>query len=85
MSPALQSAEPLPEDSLLAHHAAAQVRQAVDALPEELRTVVLLATFSGLSYAQIAEITKVPEGTVGSRRNRALAQLRKTLGDAHGT
>ena len=58
---------------------AARLRAAVDALPEELRRVVVLCQFSELSYAEVAGILSIPEGTVGSRRNRALRRLREVL------
>ncbi len=56
-----------------------RLREAVLALPEDLRDVVLLCEFSGMSYRQVAEALAIPEGTVGSRRNRALKRLRKDL------
>lgn len=58
----------------------ALTRAAVDGLPEPLRQVVVLAEMSGLTYAQVGEVLGIPEGTVGSRRNRALALLRERLG-----
>lgn len=58
----------------------AAVRQAVEALPEKLKQVVLLCEFSGLSTAQIAEALQIPQGTVGSRRSLAMAALEKSLG-----
>ena len=62
-------------DALLAR----PVRQAIDALPNPLKRVLLLSEVAGMSYAEIAEITGVEEGTVGSRRTRALALLRQRL------
>ena len=44
-----------------------------------LREVVTLADFSGLSYAEIAEITDVPIGTVMSRLFRARQNLKQEL------
>lgn len=58
------------------------VREAVDALPDKQRAVVLLCEFSGLSYREVAEILDIPEGTVGSRRNTSLRALRASL-EAH--
>ena len=57
----------------------AQVRGAIDALPERLRRVVLLTEVAGLSYDEVSEALKIQVGTVGSRRNRALSVLRETL------
>ena len=55
------------------------VRAAIDALPEDLRRVVLLCEYSELSYEEIATALSIPAGTVGSRRNRALRRLKKQL------
>lgn len=55
-----------------------RVRAAVDALPSELRQVLLLAVFEGQSASAIAERLSLPLGTVKSRIRLA----RKRLGDA---
>ncbi len=44
-----------------------------------LRSIFLLKESRGLSYSEIAEVTEIPEGTVGSRLNRARRQLREHL------
>ena len=59
----------------------ARVRAAVEALPEKLRDVVLLAEFSDLGQAEIGAILGIPPGTVGSRRNAAASLLRDALGE----
>jgi RNA polymerase sigma-70 factor (ECF subfamily) len=56
-----------------------QVHSAVLALPDDLRKVILLCEFTELTYGQIGNILEIPEGTVGSRRNRALQLLRSSL------
>ena len=55
------------------------VRAAVDALPERLRQVIALTDLAGLSYADVARALEIREGTVGSRRNAALAALEAAL------
>ena len=55
------------------------LREAVMALPGDLRNVILLCEFTGMKYEQIAEALSIPEGTVGSRRNRALKKLKVHL------
>lgn len=59
----------------------ARLRDAVHALPDDLRTVILLTAFTDLNYDQVGEALGIPAGTVGSRRNRALKRLRAALGD----
>ncbi len=57
----------------------AHARRAIDALPERLRSVLVMCTFSGLDQAAIATLLEVPIGTVGSRRNEAIARIRAAL------
>jgi len=58
-----------------------RVRSAIEELPLPLREVVTLADFAGFSYAQIAEITEIPIGTVMSRLFRARKTLKEKLLD----
>lgn len=58
----------------------AAVRRAIDALPEKLKSVVVLCELSGLSTQQIADTLGIPQGTVGSRRHQAMAKLEASLG-----
>ena len=55
------------------------LNQAIERLPEKLRTVLLLAEFSEMSYEAISEMLSVPPGTVASRRHLAVKQLRVAL------
>ncbi len=58
-----------------------EVSRALERLPPDQRIVIGLVCIEGLSYAQAAEITEVPVGTVMSR----LARARRALFDAtHG-
>jgi RNA polymerase sigma-70 factor (ECF subfamily) len=59
------------------------VRAAFDSLPEALRSVVLLTELAGMTYSEVAAALEIAEGTVGSRRTRALALLRERL-EVHG-
>ncbi len=68
------------EQRALEAEQALEVREAVAGLPPELRDVLLLTELSELRYDQIAETLGIAEGTVGSRRNRALQRLRRTMG-----
>src|SRR6185295_13365491 len=56
-----------------------RVQRAVDELPDHLKRVLVLCELAGMSYGEVAAATGVKEGTVGSRRNRALELLRKRL------
>ncbi len=55
------------------------LRDAVEKLPEELRAVVTLRFFSGLTLSETAEVLGLPVGTVSTRQRRALALLRLDL------
>ncbi len=56
-----------------------QVRQAIMALPEASRVVLVLKEYEGLSYREIAETLEIPLGTVMSRLNYARNQLAMRL------
>jgi len=56
-----------------------QVRQAIDRLNYEHRTVLVLREIDGFCYETISEILDVPLGTVRSRLHRARLQLREEL------
>ncbi|MDT8369562.1 MAG: sigma-70 family RNA polymerase sigma factor [Longimicrobiales bacterium] len=56
-----------------------EVLRAIDDLPEEYRTAVMMSDIEGLPYAEIAEATEVPVGTVKSRLFRGRRQLQKVL------
>ncbi|MDJ0653786.1 MAG: sigma-70 family RNA polymerase sigma factor [Xanthomonadales bacterium] len=61
------------------HFDGEQVRDAIRDLPEAQRTVLLMCEYTDLKQREIAEILKLPPGTVASRRNAALARLRVEL------
>ena len=60
-----------PENALFGAELKAVVDQAIENLPDDLRTAVTLREFDGLSYEDIAEIMDCPVGTVRSRIFRA--------------
>jgi hypothetical protein len=53
------------------------IREAIDKLPDDLKHVLLLTEMAGMTYAEVAMTLQIREGTVGSRRTRALAILRR--------
>ena len=55
------------------------VNAAMEALPEELRTAIMLRELEGLSYEEIAEIMDCPIGTVRSRIFRAREAVAEKL------
>ena len=71
--------EELPHGQDAEHVLSRRMQRAIDELPERLKRVLLLCELAGMSYGEIAAVTGVREGTVGSRRSRALALLRKRL------
>jgi RNA polymerase sigma-70 factor (ECF subfamily) len=52
---------------------------ALSRLEPELRSIFVLRSVEELSYREIAEALDIPEGTVGSRLNRARSELQKYL------
>jgi RNA polymerase sigma-70 factor (ECF subfamily) len=58
---------------------AAQVQEGIDKLPPDLRTCVILRDIEELSYQEIVDVLKIPEGTVKSRINRGRIELAKIL------
>jgi RNA polymerase sigma-70 factor (ECF subfamily) len=57
----------------------ALLREAINALDEEQRVVIVLRDVEDLSIEEICEITELPDGTVKSRLHRARLVLRKKL------
>lgn len=60
-----------PENLLLSKQVGETVNAAIDELPEELRTAIVLREIDGLSYEEIAQSMNCPIGTVRSRIFRA--------------
>jgi RNA polymerase sigma-70 factor, ECF subfamily len=60
---------------------ARQVHAALKGLPPDQRQVIELAFFGGFSHTQIAEMLKLPAGTVKGRMRLGLSKLRFALGD----
>jgi RNA polymerase sigma-70 factor (ECF subfamily) len=67
------------EDEVLDHFTETEVKEAIEALPEQFRMAVLLGDVEGFSYKEIAEILDVPIGTVMSRLHRGRRALQKRL------
>ena len=56
-----------------------EVTNAINALPVDFRTVILLCDIEGFTYEEIAKIIDIPIGTVRSRLHRARNMLKKQL------
>ncbi|MDD2659641.1 MAG: RNA polymerase sigma factor RpoE [Methylococcales bacterium] len=69
-APQLQGME-TPERLLLNDEIIDAIKTAIDKLPEEMRTAIMLREFEGMSYEEIAEAMDCPVGTVRSRIFRA--------------
>jgi len=70
---------PTPEEEVFRKADINRVRSAIEAIPEPFRETIVLRDLEDLSYAEIAEVTGVPVGTVMSRLSRARAMLAKEL------
>lgn len=73
-----------PESMLQSRQVGEAVNRAIEKLPEDLRTAIVLRELEGLSYEEIAESMSCPIGTVRSRIFRAreaiASELRPLLG-----
>ena len=68
-----------PESMLLSKQVGEAVNRAIDQLPEDLRTAIVLREIEGLSYEEIAESMSCPIGTVRSRIFRAREAIAQEL------
>ncbi len=73
-----------PERRVVNGERQALVEQAVGRLPEEMRAVVLLHDFEGLSHAEVAEALGESHAAVRKRYSRALTRLHEELKDVLG-
>ncbi|MCE5314296.1 MAG: sigma-70 family RNA polymerase sigma factor [Armatimonadota bacterium] len=79
--PVAHDASTDPEKVIVRTEQAHVLRKAIASLSEKLRTALILHDVEGLSQEEVAEILKVPLGTVKSRVSRARNELRYSLGD----
>ena len=70
-----------PEGLVLTDEIRSTVNAAIDALPEDLRTAIVLRELEGLSYEEIAAAMDCPVGTVRSRIFRAREAIDRRLRD----
>jgi len=67
---------PTPEEDVIRKSEINRLRAAIESMPEPFREAIVLRELEELTYAEIAEVTGVPVGTVMSR----LARGRRILG-----
>lgn len=68
-----------PENHVLTEEISMTVQKAIDDLPEDLRTAIVLRELEGMSYEEIANAMSCPVGTVRSRIFRAREAIDKKL------
>lgn len=68
-----------PEGELLSEEIRQRVFNAIDALPEDLKTAITLRELEGMSYEEIAQVMGCPIGTVRSRIFRARESIDRSL------
>ena len=69
-----------PEGMTLSQELRQTVERAIDGLPEDLRTAIILRELDGMSYEEIAQTMDCPVGTVRSRIFRARDAIGKKIG-----
>lgn len=79
LSESTASEAPQPSECLVASESVQAVRQAIDRLPHELKTTLLLYHYEHLSYREIGAITDCSERGVETRLYRAKQRLRADL------
>lgn len=75
----LASSESDPFDAMELAEQRQRVNLALETLPEHLRMTIILAYYQGLKYQDIADIMKIPVGTVKSRLHAAMSKLHDAL------
>lgn len=68
-----------PEELLASEETRETIRQAVDALPDRLRSVFILRDVEGHSTRETAELLEIEEGAVKTRLHRGRSALKKVL------
>ena len=71
--------EPTAEQTVDGRRRAAELWRAIDALPEKLRLVIVLASIEGHDIGEVAALLRLPPGTVKSRLFLARRKLKELL------
>ncbi len=75
----LASSDMTPETTTIAAEDSRLVRGALARLPDQIRSLVELAYYEGLTHSEIATRTGIPLGTVKTRLRNAMGTLRSAL------
>lgn len=67
------------EEQILIRDEMETVRKLVDDLPDKMRIVILMYYMENMSVDEIAEVLKIPSGTVKSRMHQAKNRLKERL------
>lgn len=84
LSEQLQDSGPGPHDHLSRRETREAVHAALQKLSPELREAVILRDLQDMDYKEIAQVLRVPEGTVKSRINRGRVELARLLQRTYG-
>ncbi len=76
---------PTPDEAVIRRESADNIRAAIDSLPAEMRTAIILYALQGLGYEEIAAAMQTSVGTVKSRINRARQKIAKFLQDGNNS
>jgi RNA polymerase sigma-70 factor (ECF subfamily) len=68
-----------PERETTSNYGEKQIQEAIDTLPDQFKTVIILREVQQLSYEEISQILGISIGTVKSRINRGRLRLQKML------
>lgn len=83
LSDRLEDTAPTPDARFQSREVQAQVHTALQKLSPDLREAVILRDLQDMDYKEIAQVLKVPEGTVKSRINRGRTELARLLSRTH--
>ena len=75
----ISSSDADPGDDHLAQNFEKKVQDALMALPDDFKTIIILRDIQELSYDEISKIVELPLGTVKSRINRGRVKLQQLL------
>ena len=71
----LESGDPDPANAAVSAERSRLVRETLEQLPESMTAVIHLVYYQGMKYREVAEVLKIPVGTVKSRMHSAIARL----------